>query len=83
MEYEILETRDYRGTLGLKFKGEIVEIENSGLADQFIKQGLIQIKAETSSYVIEKEVVSKEVKVEEKIFSSSKITDKKEGKKDE
>ena len=82
MEYEILETRDYRGTLGLKFKGEIVEIENSGLADQFIKQGLIQIKAETSSR-IEKEVVSKEVKVEEKIFSSSKITDKKEGKKDE
>lgn len=82
MEYEILETRDYRGTLGLKFKGEIVEIENSGLADQFIKQGLIQIKAETSSR-IEKEVVSKEAMIEEKIFSSSKITDKKEGKKDE
>lgn len=42
MKYEILKTIDFRGTLGLKHEGEIVEIENEELIKQFTAQGLIK-----------------------------------------
>ena len=43
MEYRILETRDFRGTFGLKHKDDIVEIENEELIKQLIGQGLIEL----------------------------------------
>lgn len=56
MLYEILNTRDFRGTLGLKHKGDVVEIENPILIEQLIGQGLIKLKQE----VIKPTVVTKE-----------------------
>lgn len=35
---EILKTRDFRGTIGLKDQGEIVEVE-SGLAQELVERG--------------------------------------------
>lgn len=44
MKYEILQTRDFRGTLGLKYLGEVVEISDPILIEQLIGQELIKLK---------------------------------------
>lgn len=46
MLYEILATGDFRGTLGLKHKGEIVEITDTPLIEQLLVQGLIKLSKE-------------------------------------
>lgn len=55
MLYEILKTRDFRGTLGLRHKGDVEEINNPILIEQLIGQGLIKLKQEIKPVVATKE----------------------------
>lgn len=56
MKIRILETRDYRGTIGLRYAGEIIETENVELVKQLEAQGLaVQITTT-------KEIVNKTIK---------------------
>ena len=41
--YEILQTLDFRGTLGLRHKGDIIEITDKALIEQLLGQRLIRL----------------------------------------
>lgn len=59
MKIRILETRDFRGSLGLRHAGEIMDIEDIELVKQLEAQGLV-IKLNTILYQSDKKSIKEE-----------------------
>lgn len=58
---EIIKSRDYRGTIGLKTEGDIVEVD-SDLSKQLVEQGCARLILESSAKRVRKMVSEEESK---------------------